>query len=237
MPHTPLLSPTTMLNYNHPAIQNLVTERDWRNQTDKEKILGIYNYVRDEIIFGYNISDNIAASSVLADNYGQCNTKGTLFMALLRAVGVECRIHGFYIDKTLQKGAMKGFYYALSPREILHSWVEINYNGEWLNLEGFILDKAYLGALQNKFKACEGAFCGYGVATADFKNPTIEWNENSTYIQNEGIIQDLGIYDTPDELFSAHRQKGGRFKQFCFRYMVRHLMNWNVNEIRKRMQK
>lgn len=41
--------------------------------------------VRDDIVFGYNIDDEIPASKVLADGYGQCNTKGTLFMALLRA--------------------------------------------------------------------------------------------------------------------------------------------------------
>ena len=38
-----------------------------------------YNYVRDDVLFGYNIDDGISASKVLADGYGQCNTKGTLF--------------------------------------------------------------------------------------------------------------------------------------------------------------
>lgn len=36
---------------------------------------------------------------------------GTLFMALLRSVGIPCRVHGFTIDKILQKGAMTGFVY------------------------------------------------------------------------------------------------------------------------------
>ena len=38
---------------------------------------------------------------VLADGYGQCNTKGTLFMALLRACNIPCRVHGFTIDKKI----------------------------------------------------------------------------------------------------------------------------------------
>ena len=62
-------------------------------------------------MFGYNIDDNISASKVLADGYGQCNTKGTLFMALLRACNIPCRVHGFTIDKKLQKGAMTGIVY------------------------------------------------------------------------------------------------------------------------------
>ena len=147
-----LLKETAMLNYTDPQIQSLIHNRGWRELGVKERILAIYNYIRDEIAFGYNISDNISASSVLRDGYGQCNTKGTLFMALLRAVGVPCRIHGFYVDKVIQKGAITGFFYRQSPKEILHSWVEIFYDGKWLNLEGFILDMKYLNGLQGKFK-------------------------------------------------------------------------------------
>jgi hypothetical protein len=127
---------------------------------------------------------------------------------------------------------MKGFYYLFSPREILHSWVEIFYNGVWLNLEGFILDKKYLNQLQNKFKDCTGSFCGYGVAISDFKNPPIEWDENSTYIQKDGITKDLGIFDNPDDLFTKHRQQAGYFKIFMFKHFIRHLMNRNIKKIR-----
>jgi len=74
------------------------------------KVKTIYNFVRDEIKFGNNVSDDISASQVLKDGYGQCNTKATLLMALLRATDVPNRIHGFTIDKTLQKGAITGIW-------------------------------------------------------------------------------------------------------------------------------
>lgn len=69
-----------------------------------ERIKAIYNYVRDDVLFGYNIDDGISASKVLADGYGQCNTKGTLFMALLRA----CNIHAEYMVLRLIKDCRKG---------------------------------------------------------------------------------------------------------------------------------
>ena len=90
-----------------------------------ERLKSIYNYVRDEILFGYNADDSFPASKVLADGYGQCNTKGTLFMALLRSCGIPCRIHGFTIDKKLQEGAMNGFVYRNAPKNVFHSWVEV----------------------------------------------------------------------------------------------------------------
>ena len=48
--------------------------------------------------------------------------------------------------------------------------------------------------------SCTGAFCGYGVAVRDFQEPVIDFDRNSTYIQSEGITQDFGIYDCPDDL-------------------------------------
>lgn len=68
-------------------------------------------------------------------------------MALLRACGIPCRIHGFTIDKKLQKGAMTGIVYHNAPRNVVHSWVEIYLEKQWYELEAFILDKTYLKKL------------------------------------------------------------------------------------------
>ncbi len=224
---------TPLLDFRHPAIQKLILDRKWNDLGGKEKIFHIYNFVRDSIFFGYNWDDAIPASQVLADGYGQCNTKGILFMALLRGVGIPCRIHGFTIDKRLQKGAITGLIYQLSPEEIVHSWVEVSYNGSWLNIEGFILDKPYLSKLQQKFRQSKSSFCGYGVATKDFQNPPIDWNENDTYIQSEGIVRDFGIFDDPDNLFGKHRQDIGKLKKILYQNVVRHIMNHNIRKIRE----
>lgn len=224
---------TPMLDYSSQRIQSLVAGREWKTLDDFGKIQAVYNYVRDEILFGYNTSDSIAASRVLKDGYGQCNTKGTLFMALLRAVDIPCRIHGFTIDKKLQKGAMTGVVYKSAPQNILHSWVEVLYDGSWYELEAFILDKKYLQRLQKINSTCTGAFCGYGVAVKDFQNPVIDWNANNTYIQSEGITQDFGVYDSPDQLLLEHHQEMTAVKTLIYRCLGRHLMNRNVKIIRR----
>ena len=210
-----LLKETKLLDYKSNSIQNLIYERGWAKLNDFEKILKSYNFVRDEIEFGYNFDDGITASKVLKDGYGQCNTKAILLMALFRGLNISCRFHGFTIDKELQKGAITGIWYKLAPQEIVHSWVEVYFEGKWYNLEGFILDKKYLTALQNKFKDSENKYCGYGVATNDFKNPDIDWNKNDTYIQKEGINQDFGIFDNPDIFFDEYGQALNPVKNLC----------------------
>jgi len=226
------LKETKILNYSDSSIQQIVKTRNWITMATVERIKSIYNYVRDEIKFGYNLSDDISATEVLKDGYGQCNTKATLLMALLRASGIPNRIHGFTIDKALQKGAISGIWYILSPKNILHSWVEIFVNDNWYFLEGVILDSEYLTKLQAKNKDCKTTFCGYGVYSNNFENPPIEWNLNNTYIQDKGINQDFGLFDTPDDFYKTHTQKLNFIKRFMFKYIVRHLMNKNVNRIR-----
>ncbi|AUN19285.1 transglutaminase [Clostridium botulinum] len=227
------LQTTHMLDYNCNEIQQLVENRKWKEKDEFQKVLEIYNFVRDEIKFGYNIDDTLPASRVLKDGYGQCNTKGTLFMALLRAVDIPCRIHGFTINKELQNGAMTGLMYKIAPQNVVHSWVEILFDGNWFNLEGFILDVSYLSKLQDKFSECKGSFCGYGVATDDFKNPQIDWNKNDTYIQKEGINLDFGVFDSPDEFFSKHSQELSSLKKWFYQHIGRKLMNQNVSKIRE----
>lgn len=226
------LKRTPLLDLDDPSIQRLITERGWKSLPEFERLRSIYDYVRDEILFGYNIDDDIPASRVLRDGYGQCNTKGTLFMALLRGCGIPCRCHGFTIDKKLQEGAMTGFVYRNAPQHVFHSWVEVFFEGRWYELEGLILDRQYLKGLQDKNPGCSGSFCGFGVAVKDFRHPVIDFDRNDTYIQSEGIDQDFGIYDCPDDMFREHRQELSPIKMFAFRHYGRHMMNRNVRKIR-----
>lgn len=229
------LQETAMLDYSAPAIQRLIQSRQWNQLETFDRIKAIYNYVRDEILFGYNVDDNISAARVLSDGYGQCNTKGTLFMALLRACGIPCRVHGFTIDKKLQKGAMTGLVYKIAPRNIVHSWVEVYFEETWYELEAFILDRDYLQKLQAAYPDCTGAFCGYGVAVQDFRHPVIDFDRNNTYIQSEGIRQDFGVYDCPDDLLKEHGQEMPPVKAFAYRHLGRHLMNRNIRKIRRNL--
>jgi transglutaminase-like putative cysteine protease len=168
---------------------------------------------------------------VLADGIGQCNTKTTLLMALLRAVGIPCRFHGFTIDKPLQKGAITGLAYWLAPQRIIHSWVEVSLEGRWIALEGFILDAPYLASLQRRFPQAQ-RFCGYGAATPDLSAPGVEWRGQDTYIQKDGIADDFGVFDSPDEFYARHGSNLSGLKRWLYTRVIRHRMNAQVRRIR-----
>lgn len=225
-----LLAETPLLDFTHPTIVALIARRGWHALPEAGRIGAAYDFVRDEIAFGYNRDDAIPASEVLADGYGQCNTKAVLLMALLRALGVPCRLHGFTIHKRLQKGVVPPLVYPLAPESILHSWVEIRHEGRWLDLEGFILDAGYLAALQRKFGP--GALCGYGAGTECLGDPGVTWRGESTYIQRSGIKADLGLWDSPDAFYARHAQAFGGLRGWLYRHAIRHWMNARVRRLR-----
>ncbi|RED10634.1 transglutaminase-like domain-containing protein [Pontivivens insulae] len=224
------LTPTPLLDFNEPSIVALVEERGWRTLSARDRIGAAYEFVRNEILFGYNYDDALPASRVLADGYGQCNTKGTLLMALLRALDVPCRFHGFTIDKGLQRGVVPELIYPIAPRNIIHSWVEVYFEDRWINLEGFILDAAMLGALQTAFPKRQ-SLCAYGAGTDALQRPCVSWQGESTYIQRTGINYDFGVFDAPDAFYADHRQLGG-LKGLLYRAVIRHWMNRRVARMR-----
>ena len=93
---------TRMLNYDAATIRKLIENHKWKELDEYKRIGAIYDFVRNKILFGYNRSDTLTAEEILADGYGQCNTKATLLMTLFRATGISCRLHGSEVSKTFQ---------------------------------------------------------------------------------------------------------------------------------------
>lgn len=227
----PHLRPTPMLDFETLAIQTLIHAKGWRALSEHDRIGAAYDFVRNAIRFGYNSDDTLPASAVLRDRYGQCNTKASLLMALLRALRIPCRLHGFTIDKSLQRGVIPEAVYPLAPHSILHSWVDVLHNGAWISLEGFILDEAVLNALQAAFPGRD-VLCAYGAGTDRLQSPAVVWRGVDTFIQRTGINRDLGLFDSPDAFYAEHRQAMGMTRAFLYRNVIRHWMNRRVSAIR-----
>ncbi|MDE5965935.1 MAG: transglutaminase family protein [Lachnospiraceae bacterium] len=229
---TRCLDKTELLDYDDAAIQKIIEESGWIQLPLYQRIGAVYDYVQNDILFGYNETDAMPASRILQEGYGQCNTKAILLMALLRGVDVPCRLHGFTIDKKLQQGIMPPIVYKNAPDSIVHSWVEVEYEDKWIVLEGVILDLRYLKNLQLKNKNVQGLFCGWGVADTNFQNPQVEWKGTHTYIQREGINHDYGIFNSPDAFFRKYPQKMSGIQRTMYLKLGRKLMNQQVQKIR-----
>lgn len=225
------LKETQMLDFNSEELQKLITSRCWDKLDTQKKLQAVYSYVQNEVLFGYNCSDLLKASEVLRDGYGQCNTKSTLLMALLRGIGIPCRLHGSEVGKHFQRGATSGFISHFAPESVIHTWVEVMDGKEWLAMEGVIIDKDYLLAVKNRFKG-EDEIRAYAIATNHLSELYSGWRGESTYVQSEAVVKDFGVFDSPDEFFAQHPQTWGSVINYLYIHLGRKVMNRNVARVR-----
>lgn len=226
------LKETAMLNYSAQEIVSLIDCRKWKDLNEFDRIGAIYDYVQNEILLGYNKYDDLTATQVMRDGIGQCNTKATLLMALLRAVDVPCRLHGTKVTKVFQRSLMPKIMAKLAPPLIVHTWVEVYYNGEWLSLEGVITDKKYIDGLKKLFPEHNGKFFDYAVAVVDLRDLHIDWKGEDTTVQQQAVVEDLGVFDSPDEFYSKFKQDYRGLKKFMYENIGRKIMTRKVEKIR-----
>ncbi len=227
------LEKTKMLSYEAESIQSLIKSHKWLELDEYHKIGAVYDFVRNDILFGYNSSDLLTADEVLKDGYGQCNTKATLLMALLRGVGIPCRLHGSEVSKYFQRGATSRRISLVAPKRIVHTWVEVLYEGKWIALEGVITDELYVKAIKEKFKKVTSRFELYAIAVPNLAELDLKWCGKDTYVQNEAVVKDYGVYDNLDAFFETHPQKWSKIKNFAYVHYGRKVMTRNVSKMRR----
>ncbi|MBO4990065.1 MAG: transglutaminase domain-containing protein [Clostridia bacterium] len=227
------LKNTAMLNYEARKIIDLIQAKNWNALDEYDKIGAIFDYVQNNILLGYNKYDDLTATEVLSDGMGQCNTKATLLMTLLRAVGIPCRLHGSKVTKDFQRSLMPKIMAMLAPPLIVHTWAEVYYNGEWFSLEGVITDRNYISGLQKMFPDHQGKFFDYAVAVQDFSHLQIDWKGKNTTVQQLAVVEDLGLFDTPDNFYAVYRQEYRGLKKMMYETVGRKIMTRAVAKIRR----
>ena len=58
----PLLAATSLLDVHHANIEWLVAERGWRVLRPYDRIGAVYDFVRNEITFGYNEGETVTVA-------------------------------------------------------------------------------------------------------------------------------------------------------------------------------
>ena len=97
------------------------------------------------------------ASDVLASGKGYCNTKSTLFIALLRASGIPARQVFVDIDSDVLFGLVEP-----GTPYVDHSYVEVFLDGHWVSTDAYIVDEDLFFPAQAKALS-EQRLLAYGV--------------------------------------------------------------------------
>jgi hypothetical protein len=164
----------------------------------------------------FNRRDDIPASEVLRDGYGQCSTKSVLLVALLHATDIPACFHLAQVDKAVQWGVMPPLAYRFAPGRVMHSWAEVYLSGRWIVLEGAIMDKPYFLAARRLLLE-SGQPMGYAIGvrpevlTNCAGGRCIDWNgANDVTSQMTAVVVDFGPAADPEEFYRQHTVSGLR---------------------------
>lgn len=149
------LQPTGYVDTDHPAVIKVAGQVTQGIADPRDKAVALFWFVR-AIPFGFATGfwDN-KASDVLRVGHGYCNTKSTLFVALLRAAGIPARQQFVEIDAAVLHGI-------LDPGTAMvdHSYVEVLLGDEWIATDAYIVDPPLFAAAKQRL-ASERRLLGY----------------------------------------------------------------------------
>lgn len=121
----------------------------------------IHDWVRDAIRFGIPPSFyRMKASEIVKASEGYCNTKATVFCALLRACGIASPIRVFDLSAQVLKGLFDP-----GSTSVDHTITEVWLGGRWVCVDSHVVDTRLEAAARRRLEET-GERAGYGIHVA-----------------------------------------------------------------------
>ncbi len=196
-------------------VVNLALELTADHESDREKAIAIFNYVRDEVQFGFTRRfDGASPNETLAAGRGHCNPQAALFASMLRAVGIDARMHFVTIGSEIIVDLFPD--YAAPPRRIAHSYVDVVLDGTSYRVDGYLIDDELLRGAKARLGE---RVLGYGV----HRDACNEWDGRSDcmaqFADRAMQLADHGRFDDPRGFYAseAYTQRLGALGAVLYR--------------------
>ena len=233
VPSRPVSTPDRLADVNDPLVQQTAAQLTAGLTDPADKLDRIFTFVRDDILFGFPPEgDFVKASQTIERGYGQCNTKGILILALCQAANIPARLHFSGISKEIQHGFFRGLFYRLMPKEISHSWLEVELDGRWVQVDTYINDLALHRAAVRELGR-SGWTTGFSVSRAAGK-PSAELALDTTEFSQMGaVVGDHGTWTKPADYLNGpeYLNRPGPIRQLLYRTYIP-LANYRVRNLR-----
>lgn len=159
LPQTPdqWLGSTHLLDLDDPKVRIRALQITQLAETDTQKAVLIHDYVKS-LPFGCVAGfEHMSAGAVLRSGRGDCHTKGTLFVALLRCAGVPARLRFVTLTSAFLHGIIE-----IPRHTITHAVGEVYLQDRWIQTDTYVAD-ALLEANACVLLERQGLRMGYGI--------------------------------------------------------------------------
>jgi hypothetical protein len=200
--HQRYLNPTELLDYNEARLKQTREHLLSHLKTPSQHLRALYDFARS-LPLGYSRNDNISASEVLRNGFGQCNTKVTLLMALARGAGIQSRLHAYRVHRHVQQERVPAWLLRFAPEATLFFWPEFFIGERWRPLHLLVRERV------QTWKGCPFDNARYAHAP----------------LKTDWIAQDDGIWDSPDDYFKKHKPSVHGWRRLGWAILGRRIMN------------
>ncbi|MBC5765235.1 transglutaminase-like domain-containing protein [Ramlibacter albus] len=222
---------TPLLETGHPKIRLLAAKLTQLKRTPREQAVACYEYIR-RLPFGC-IADSTGTSAlaVLRAGMGDCHTKSTLLIALLRSLGIQSRLRFVTLKPDFLHGIID-----TGGQPIEHGYTEVLLDGEWLATDSYVVDVRLAMAAKTRLKI-EQRTLGFGM----HRDGAITWDGRGNSFAQFTLadtasmpLHDWGAFDDPYQFYSKvpyvreRLSLGSRFKWLVGAGLV----NRRVRELR-----
>jgi transglutaminase-like putative cysteine protease len=193
LPTAENLQSTALIQIHHPRIAALANEITRGADSTRIAAVRIHDWVRDQIPFGIPPAFyETSAIESLDVKVGYCNTKVTLFNALLRASAIPSRIRLMDLSAQVLHGLLDP-----GTPYVDHALTEVFLNGRWIKVDSYVVDKPLVAAAAKKL-ALGSRKAGFGIHSEG--NPDWDGHKDNfiQYMDNTSIpnyvLTDHGLF-------------------------------------------
>lgn len=230
------LANTPLLNTHHPKIRLLAIKLTQLQSGERKKALACFEHIR-QLPFGC-LGDGTGVSSltVLKSARGDCHTKSTLLVALLRSIDIPARLRFVTLKPDFLRGILD-----LGGQPVEHCCAEVWMDEQWVPIDSHVVDPPLAKAAKRRL-AEEGRALGYGVHALgqtqwDGRSPS--FGQFSEQDSASLPIRDWGVYDDPYQFYSStpyvHSKLGWASRMMWM--LGANVVNRRVNALRRSAQR
>jgi transglutaminase-like putative cysteine protease len=198
---------TPLLDIEHPKIRLLALRLTQLQQGDRQKALALFEHVRELPFACLPDGNSVSALTVLRRGRGDCHTKSTLLVALLRAIQIPSRLRFVTLRADFLRGVID-----LGALPIEHCCVEVLIEGRWIAVDSHVMDPLLARAALARLDE-ENRDLGYGM----HRRGATDWDGQqqafAPFVADHPAslpVHDWGPFDDPYQFYSQVPQQRER---------------------------
>jgi hypothetical protein len=203
------LCATSLLDLEDPKLRIRVLRITQLATSATDKAIRVHDYIKSLPFGCVPASENLRSGLVLRAGFGDCHTKGTLFVSMLRLVGIPARLRFVNLSSTFLEGII-----SLPGIQIIHAITEAYLVGKWIQVDTYVTDETFEGHALGRLKS-KGSTLGFGIHAGGQRYWTgiLPAHGQYTPLDPQSLpTRDLGVAHDPEHFYqrsgAAQLKKG-----------------------------